>query len=175
MDDVAAQLVMSKRTLYELFDDKEELLYECVKYREEEKLRYLREIGEKADNVLEVVAHYYLQGMKETKYAQVSVIEEIKRYPTVWEYISERHEEATRKAKEFYLTGVEQGMFREDVNFEVFHMLMQLAMDGFFKSGVMNDYSLNEVFDTIIRVNIRGICTEKGIHLFDEFLAKNSL
>ena len=30
MDDIAKKMVMSKRTLYEIFADKEELLYECV-------------------------------------------------------------------------------------------------------------------------------------------------
>ena len=30
MDDVAGSLGMSKRTLYEMFGDKEELLYQCM-------------------------------------------------------------------------------------------------------------------------------------------------
>lgn len=32
MDDIAALLTISKRTLYEVFNDKEELLYDCVIY-----------------------------------------------------------------------------------------------------------------------------------------------
>ena len=32
MDDVAGELGMSKRTLYEMFGDKEELLYESLAY-----------------------------------------------------------------------------------------------------------------------------------------------
>ena len=30
MDDIARQLSISKRTLYEMFGDKEELLYQCI-------------------------------------------------------------------------------------------------------------------------------------------------
>ncbi len=32
MDDIAALLTISKRTLYEIFNNKEELLYDCVIY-----------------------------------------------------------------------------------------------------------------------------------------------
>ena len=35
MDDVASDLGMSKRTLYEMFGDKEELIYESAKYHSE--------------------------------------------------------------------------------------------------------------------------------------------
>ena len=40
MDDVAAALTMIKRTLYEMFSDKEELLLECMKVNQEEKMRF---------------------------------------------------------------------------------------------------------------------------------------
>lgn len=175
MDDVAAMLSMSKRTLYEMFHDKEELLLECVKCREERKVEYLREISAKADNVLEVVLHFYLHGLKEMGHTNDAVIEEIKKYPTVCEYMALRRKENILKAKAFYVNGVEQGMFRTDINFEIFHMLMGLAMDGYFNGERLKEFPLMEVFDTIIRVNMRGICTEKGIRLFDEFLAKNHL
>ena len=41
MDDIAATLSISKRTLYELYSDKEELLLEVVKLHREEMKKYM--------------------------------------------------------------------------------------------------------------------------------------
>ena len=36
MDDISSELSISKRTLYEIYENKEELLYECVKNKYED-------------------------------------------------------------------------------------------------------------------------------------------
>ena len=55
MDDIAHELSISKRTLYELFGDKEELLYLCIKhFIEEGRARREKQIAE-IDNDLEVM------------------------------------------------------------------------------------------------------------------------
>ena len=36
MDDIAKELTISKRTLYEIFNDKETLLLECIKYKHQQ-------------------------------------------------------------------------------------------------------------------------------------------
>lgn len=173
MDDVAAQLSMSKRTLYEMFHDKEGLLLACVKYQDEEKRKFMRELAAKTDNVLEILLHFYHQGLKEVEKTKISSIGEIKKYPSVCAYIAGRRKENKEKALQFYATGMDQGLFREDVNFEIFHMLMDMAVEGYFNSGYLEKYPLSEVFDTVMRVNMRGICTEKGQRLFDEYLEKS--
>lgn len=43
MDDIAASLSISKRTLYEVFQDKESLLTECILKRQEEMNTFLAE------------------------------------------------------------------------------------------------------------------------------------
>ena len=55
MDDIAHELSISKRTLYELFGDKEELLYLCIKhFIEVGRARREKQIKE-IDNDLEVM------------------------------------------------------------------------------------------------------------------------
>ena len=67
MDDVAAALTMSKRTLYEMFADKEELLLECMKVNQEKKREYVAQLAATANNVLEIVFCLYQYGMEEMK------------------------------------------------------------------------------------------------------------
>lgn len=53
MDDIAAALGISKRTLYEVFADKESLLKECILHKQAERDKYLQAIYEQSNNVLE--------------------------------------------------------------------------------------------------------------------------
>ena len=53
MDDIAAALGISKRTLYEVFSDKESLLKECILKAQADRDKYLQKVFEQSHNVLE--------------------------------------------------------------------------------------------------------------------------
>lgn len=59
MDDIAAALGISKRTLYEVFSDKESLLKECILKAQADRDKYLQKVFEQSHNVLE-----YLQSFR---------------------------------------------------------------------------------------------------------------
>lgn len=171
MDDVAAALTMSKRTLYEMFADKEELLLECMKVNQEKKRENAVQVADSADNVLEIVFRLYQYGMEEMKNVHPSMYRDIKKYPKVCEYLNQFKEQSTKNSKVFYETGVRQGLLRSDINFDIFQFLVDLSMSGFLTNDLlMERWALADVLDTVVRVNMRGICTEKGQRMLDEFL-----
>lgn len=173
MDDVASALGMSKRTLYEMFVDKEELLLECMKVDQERKREYVTQVAVTANNVLEIVFCLYQYGMEEMKGVHPSMYRDIKKYPKVCEYLNQRKAQSTKHSEEFYKVGVSQGLFRDDINFDIFQFLVDLSMGGFLNNDLLMDrWSLTEVLDTVVRVNMRGICTEKGQRLLDDFLKR---
>jgi hypothetical protein len=55
MDDIAKELSISKRTLYELYENKEQLLYEGVRHQYMERSEYLRHFALQAKNEMEIV------------------------------------------------------------------------------------------------------------------------
>ena len=65
MDDIANSLSISKRTLYELFSDKEQLLMEVFRLLNKRTADYMGEIASRADNVLEVIFAFYKRKMDE--------------------------------------------------------------------------------------------------------------
>ncbi len=171
MDDVASALGMSKRTLYEMFADKEELLLECMKVDQEKKREYAAQVASTANNVLEIVFCLYQNGMEEMKNVNSSMYRDIKKYPKVCEFLNQRKAQSAQNSRKFYETGVRQGLLREDINFDIFQFLVDLSMNGFLNDEMlMNRWTLTEVLDTVVRVNMRGICTEKGQRILDEFL-----
>ena len=59
MDDVAKDLGISKRTLYEIFDKKEDLLYEGVKYYLGERRTQMELKAQQCKNVMEIILQAY--------------------------------------------------------------------------------------------------------------------
>lgn len=173
MDDVAAALGMSKRTLYEMFADKEELLLEGLKLKEERKCEFVAQVVATADNVLEIVLRLYQHGMDQMKNIHPSLYLDINKYPKVADFLKQQKEQGAENSKKFYQTGIQQGLFRTDINFEIFQFLMDLSMNGFLNNKVMMEkWTLTDVLDTVVRVNMRGICTEKGMRMLDEFFER---
>lgn len=173
MDDVANELSISKRTLYELFTDKENLLLQCVIAHQQSRRMHLQEIAKRTDNPLELVLNIYKHGMNKLPNVDIRFLEDIKRYPTVMKHLAEQREEEAEHALHFYQKGVEIGVFRANIKFEVFHRLMNLGMDGYFKSNFLGKYPLTDIFDTIVMVYMRGICTTAGLAYLENFLKKN--
>ena len=59
MDNLACALSISKRTLYELFCDKEQLLLEVLIMHQQKMGTYISEVASRAQNALEVIFAFY--------------------------------------------------------------------------------------------------------------------
>ena len=64
MDDIAAALGISKRTLYEVFSDKESLLKECILKAQADRDKYLQKVFEQSHNVLEVILAVFRKALR---------------------------------------------------------------------------------------------------------------
>ncbi|HJC96797.1 MAG TPA: TetR/AcrR family transcriptional regulator, partial [Candidatus Phocaeicola gallinarum] len=66
--------------------------------------------------------------------------------------------------------GMEQGIFRDDINFRIINEAMLMSMDLLIYSDIIEDYSLSEIYSEVTFLHIRGIATEKGMKMVDAFL-----
>lgn len=170
MDDVASSLAISKRTLYELFSDKEELLVEVVNIRRNEVKAYMCKVVSEAENVLQVIIGFYEMIIEDIRNTNRNFFEDIKKYPKVVAFLNKSREENIESAIEFYQKGVEQGIFRADVNYRIVQEMISGQMDMLMKSLPM--YSLEEIFETLVFMHLRGISTEKGLKIVNDFLSR---
>lgn len=170
MDDIAAELSISKRTLYELYSDKEELLLEVVKLHREKMKKYMVTIASKAENVLEIIMNFYIKTTEDFQTTNILFFEDIKKYPRVTQFLEEGRKENAESTVAFYRKGVEQGIFREDVNYDIVQEMIHGQMDTLMHSETRHNYSIVEIFKTIVFIHLRGISTEKGLKMVDDFL-----
>ena len=136
MDDIAADLSISKRTLYELFHDKEDLLLDVMRLHREEMKKSMEEIASKAENVLEVILRFYQKSVQDFQNTNRKFFEDMEKYPRVVAYIAESRKENLDAAMEFYQKGVNQGIFRKDVNYAIVRVMVGEQMDILLRSEI---------------------------------------
>ena len=78
MDDIAASLGISKRTLYEVFPDKETLLEECILKEQRETDVFIKGVLTTSSNVLEVLLKCYLRSIEKFHATNKKFFEDIK-------------------------------------------------------------------------------------------------
>lgn len=172
MDDIATALGISKRTLYEVFSDKETLLKECLLKAQADRESYVHGVYEKAENVLEVILAVFQKSIEVFHQTNKRFFEDIKKYPKIHELMKQRSEIDSQETMSFFLSGVEQGIFRSDVNFSIVNLLVREQFDVLLNTDVCNEYPFIEVYESIMFTYIRGISTEKGAKVLEDFIVE---
>lgn len=172
MDDIAAALGISKRTLYEVFSDKETLLMECLLKAQREGDAYVKDVYEKASNVLEVLLKLYQPNgvLRSFTILSKKFFEDIKKYPKVYAELMKRRNRDSEETIAFFKLGIQQGYFRDDVNFTIVNLLVREQLDLLMNTDLCKDHSFLEVYESIMFTYLRGISTEKGARKLEEFI-----
>ena len=169
MDDIANALSISKRTLYEIYDNKEDLLYEVVCTHELESRNRMKQLNESGANVMDILIGYLKDSLVELGKIEPIFLEEIRKYPNVMMQLKQTKEMRRKEAIAFFKRGVDEGYFLENVNFEILRTLSDLAMSGAMSSSLAKKYDIKELFHTFTFLFIRSIGTLKGIKVLDDF------
>lgn len=173
MDDVAAELGISKRTLYEIYDDKETLVLEGVKYYHENKRTALNTFAANSHNVLDVIIHFYEMQIKESKNINPLFYEDIAKYPRIVNYLEQKRQNSRSDFLHFMRRGVEEGLFRDDINYDIITHMFEAQGKYMRNKRLYQQYTFEELFSTMLFVSLRGFCTRKGIEQLDQFFARS--
>lgn len=95
---------------------------------------------------------------------------DLKRYPEVLEFLRQEQRSSDKAAVEHFRQGVEQGIFRKDINFDIITKAMSMQLDVLVYSDLTDSYPLTEIYSEITILHMRGITTEKGACIVDRFL-----
>lgn len=177
MDEIASSLGISKRTIYEIFKDKEEILTASyIQSRDEHEIEFSKIINS-ANNVIDIFLKI-IDLHKNSPIPNIRFYEDIKKYyPKIYELINEDFKKKNVFFVDFFKKGIEEGMFRENLNIEAAAFLVDESTFIYFRALYMENppYSFKELFLTMIINFIRGVSTEKGIQIVDEYLKNNPL
>ena len=179
MDDIARQLGVSKRTLYELFGDKEGLLYLAMdRYCERSRQQQVAACAG-ARNVLEAL-FLALNDAMDRAGSIHWLQEELRRtYPAVHERMMHEGLDKLRNAlRDMLERGIAEGLF-----VDAFHVDLAISLLSYSTTALTlrrdlvlpEGMSEREAFVQIVSSFFRGISTAKGMHLIDEYLRERGV
>ena len=171
MDEISQGLHVSKRTVYEIFGDKEELLLAGLKIKSLEMREKLETCScNVAHNVVDIIGYFYKLQMEVNSMVGVAFYEEIHRMPRVVEFFNQEHEREFADRVKFLKAGVEEGLFRQDIDYSLTMELLSASMSEIMHNQLYKKYSMQEMFDNYFLVIIRGFCTERGVALLNKVI-----
>ncbi len=167
MDEIAANLGMSKKTLYKFFPSKEELVREIIYKMRCGVKDYIDDLlaNDEMDFVEKLKRLMNLIGNQSSK-LQGPLLEDLhKNIPEVWKQINEfRKENVRQKFTQLINMGVEKGIFRKDVDQRLIVLTYSSAVQGLINPEILSQmpFSVEQVFESVIKIIFSGIFTEEG-------------
>ena len=177
MDDIARSVGVSKRTIYEIFGDKEELVFQALKLHFGKMVAKHRETIRTSDNILEGL-FLVIQDVVVESETNWRIRNSLKRfYPSIDERLEKDDIEQRRaELKSRLEIGVKDGLLVDGVNLDLaIAMLYYIAtgiVDGSDRIDLPKNISCVDAFREVVINFLRGISTPKGIEVIDNIANK---
>ena len=170
MDDIAHELAISKRTLYEIYDNKEDLLCAGVKkYQALKEQQWLERMAQ-GGNVIDLVLQAYRSEVEDFKQTTPQFYVDLERYPRVMAMFEDSQKHNRKHLLQFLERGVEEGYFRENIDYDIVILLFDAIGRQVRERQLYMQYSIEQLFFNLVFISIRGLCTPLGAEMLDQRL-----
>ena len=173
MDDLANELAISKRTLYEIFKDKETLLFEGIKVYGDRKREYLHSYAEdERHHVIDIIMEAYRMKVEEVRAVNPAFYLDLMKYPRLAQHMKKAQQQSREGFLDFVRRGINEGYFRSDVNYELVPHIFDALGQYILTNSLVQQYSVEELYSNCFMIALRGFCTDKGLHAIDALMAE---
>lgn len=173
MDQIAENLGISKRTIYEIFGTKDDLLNACIDYGMKEDEKVSKEIMKNSANIIEAFLTHIKKNIDTmNSISPLFMLDAMKFHSKVFKNkMKEREMSAYNHIIDFIKTGKADGYFKPQINEDIVSKLIieQFKIIGNDKLFPPNKYSKSEIFENIAVNFLRGIATINGVKIIDDF------
>ncbi|MGN0221703.1 MAG: TetR/AcrR family transcriptional regulator [Prevotella sp.] len=170
MDDISGVLSISKRTLYEIYGNKEDLLLEVLHLMQEECMEKFSKVCKESNNVMDDFISFCKFQTEFMKSLSPAFITDIQKYPKVHEYMKAHSNESKQHSMSFFRRGVEEGYFLPFLDYRLICDMLEIQRQHIISSQLYCTYSFEELFYNLTVTVLRGFCTTKGIAQLDSFI-----
>lgn len=176
MDSLASQMGISKRTIYEIFNDKDTLLIEVLARMARQQKDLVKKVLDESENSIEAIFRMLEINRDNFQYMSPAFQADLKKY---------HHDILMRDTEKIempdyrnhYLViekGIKEGLFRKDINPDIvnrcLYNLGRSIMDN--EQYPYDQFSRREVIHNIFINYLRGITTPKGLILINRLEEK---
>lgn len=174
MFDISRESGVSKKTVYEHFKDKEELVQEGMQFILNGHEQHLNDFRQHSANAIEEL-------MKEGEYMVMLgktvnpvMLYEVQKYlPNIWKQIEVFKQDCLLPAIiTNLLRGIEEGLYRNEIQLDILARMRQLQLETVFDQHQFpgTKFNMHEVITHTSLHFVLGISTEKGRKIAENYL-----
>ncbi len=178
MDDISRHLGVSKKTLYQFVENKNDLINRCLAFHVEEEQRAINEIVSKAKDPIDEMLSIAKFISKMLREMNPSVIYDLQKYyGKIWEMLESFHIEYIYKIIFNNIQkGIELGLYRDNLHADI------IAKFYVRKSQILTDesifptskYNKEALYLEFISYHIHGVASTKGLKLLNKYLLERN-
>ena len=173
MDDIAAQLGISKKTIYQFYKDKDALVMAVINFELEEqtlKCQHTQDIAENAVHEMFMILEDIQQLFKNMNPMTLNELQ--KYYPEAFKRIQNHKDQYMRRIiKTNLVKGIEQGVYRKDIDPEILSIYrLETGLVPFnLELYPFSKFDIGKVTLQIIENFVYGVMSLKGIQLMEQY------
>lgn len=172
MDEIVQSLKISKKTLYEFFENKEELVCEAVKYRFDREIKRFRAVGNAQPNTLRSMMIGGLEAFKFFNGISPAFYNDVKFYPQLVDLMGTIKDGLDDAGRRNVQIGVKEGYLLPEANYDIFSELFRTQIMTKQKE-LIDKYTPAQICFISLSTILRGVATEKGRREIAEIEALN--
>lgn len=160
MDDIAAELSMSKKTIYTVFKDKETLFLEMADYCfdkiKESESAVLADDSLGTFEKIKAILNVLPDGYSDIDFRQLYLLKD--KYPLIYKKFEQRLETGWEATIALINQGIEEGVIRP-VNITIVKTMFEATLEQFMQRDVLiiNKISYAEALNEIVNILMEGI------------------
>ena len=179
MDDLAKQLSISKKTLYQYYTDKDALVHKITDDTIRRVDRDMEMIRTESDNALDECVRIlqYMRGLLQS-FQPTFLYDLEKYYPKAYKVFADYRERNMKNSILFNIRrGIKEGLYRKEVNPEIVARLRLMQIEACMNPVMFppSMFNLADVAHQSLSLFLHGLVTEKGHRMLEQYTNKKIL
>ena len=171
LKEIVLPLGISTKTMYKFFNNKEELLEECLNLHYGRLVGGLGQIIGEQNNPVVSLAQIWIQAIKADFGTNQQFYHDLNYYyPELQDKIIKRNAQSlTQPVIQIFKDGTAQGYFREGLEPRIVMEAISILYTSLTRTGQFKKFKLNPyvIGANTIEIFLRGLCTAKGLKQWD--------
>lgn len=167
MDEIAKQMGMSKKTIYQFVENKSDLIKVTMQDFLDEEQKHMEVIMKKSENSIDELIsmiEYFLQLVREFNATTLNEVQ--KYYPETWRVYNEyRFNFMLGLIRGNLDKGLKEGYYRADLDTDIISKIYILAVEILLNQDLFptKQYTFINIYSEFLSYHLRGIVSAKGL------------
>jgi TetR/AcrR family transcriptional regulator, cholesterol catabolism regulator len=173
MDDIARHLSVSKKTLYQHFADKDELVTMMSQQHMKRDVKEYEELTNASENSIDELNKISIQIKCDMEDMNPSLLYDLQKFhPKAWAlWLDHKNDFIKSSIVRNLKQGIKEGYFRPEINPEVMGISRLILIEAAFDGNLFprDKFNLVDIQSQFFDHFVYGLCTDKGRKLYEKY------